>query len=135
MSDIPRLAVAAHQERQPSLGGWPDRMAVVATVLCALAAGPVSAFDAQPDKPVAGGIATNSDDWTKGLEADLASFALDMWRAQKRLEEKGFRVNRGNKSPSGWWLTASNRNTGHSIKAQSDGTKLVVTAEEQGLLY
>jgi hypothetical protein len=26
---------------------------------------------------------------------------------KKRLEEKGFRVDSGNKMPSGWWLTAT----------------------------
>ena len=36
----------------------------------------------------------------------------------------------GNKTPTGWWLTANNRNMGHGgIKVQSDGTKLVVTVE------
>jgi hypothetical protein len=94
-----------------------------------LTAAPVSAFDARSDKNVTGGMATNSDEWTKELEADLAPLASNMWGAQKRLEEKGFRVDRGNKSPTGWWLTASNRNFGRSIKVQSDGTTIVVTAE------
>jgi hypothetical protein len=52
-----------------------------------------------------------------------------MWGTQQRLSEKGFWVDGGNKSPTGWWLTANNRNTGRSIRVQSDGTKLVVTAE------
>jgi hypothetical protein len=105
------------------------RLAIVATLVGALSATPVSAFEAQPDKRLSGAITIISDDWTKELEADLSLLASDMWGTQKRLEEKGFRVDRGNKSPTGWWLTASNRNTGHSIKVQSDGTKLVVTAE------
>jgi hypothetical protein len=53
-----------------------------------------------------------------------------MWATQKRLEEKGFRVDGGNKMPSGWWLTANNRNMSHgSIKVKSDGAKIVVTVE------
>ena len=74
-------------------------------------------------------MATNLEEWTKELEAELATLASDMWGTQKRLEEKGFKVDSGNKMPSRWWLTANNRNMGHSIKVQSDGTKLVVTIE------
>ncbi len=55
-------------------------------------------------------MAANADDWLKELETDLGSLASDMWGAQKRLEEKGFRVDGGNKAPTGWWLTANNRN-------------------------
>jgi hypothetical protein len=74
-------------------------------------------------------MTTNPDDWTKELETDLAALASDMWGTQQRLSAKGFMVDGGNKSHSGWWLTANNRNTGRSIKVQSDGTKVVVTAE------
>ena len=74
-------------------------------------------------------MATNLEEWTKELEAELATLASDMWGTQKRLEEKGFKVDSGNKMPSRWWLTANNRNMGRSIKVQSDGTKLVVTIE------
>jgi hypothetical protein len=75
-------------------------------------------------------MATSSDDWMKELEADLAPLASDMWETQKRLEEKGFRIDGGNKAPTGWWLTANNRNISHgSIKVQSDGTRISVTAE------
>ena len=74
-------------------------------------------------------MATNPEEWTKELEAELASFASDMWATQKRLEEKGFRVDGGNKSPTGWWLTANNRNTSRSIKLRSDSTRVAVTAE------
>jgi hypothetical protein len=75
-------------------------------------------------------MAINPDDWTKELQAELATLASDMWATQKRLEEKGFRVDGGNKSPDGWWLTANDRNSGRgSIKVQSDGTKVVVTLE------
>jgi hypothetical protein len=75
-------------------------------------------------------MATNFDGWTKELETELTTLASDMWATQKKLEEKGFRVDGGNKTPTGWWLTANNRNMGHGgIKVQSDGTKLVVTVE------
>ena len=75
-------------------------------------------------------MATNPDAWTKELEADLAALASDMWGTQKRLEEKGFRVDSGNKMPSRWWLTANNRNMSPgSIKVKSDGSKIVVTVE------
>jgi hypothetical protein len=74
-------------------------------------------------------MATNPDDWTKELEADLAALASDMWGTQQRLLEKSFRIDSGNKSHSAWWLTAMDRGTSRSIKVQSDGTKVVVTAE------
>jgi hypothetical protein len=74
-------------------------------------------------------MATNLEEWTKELEAELATLAPDMWATQKRLEEKGFRVDSGNKMPSGWWLTANNRDVGRTIKVKSDGTKIVVTVE------
>jgi hypothetical protein len=75
-------------------------------------------------------MAADPDDWTKELETDLAALASDMWGTQQRLSEKGFSVDGGNKSQSGWWLTAANRTTSRSIKVLSDGTKLVVTSEE-----
>ena len=106
------------------------RLAIIASAISVLAAAPASALDIRPDKNLAGITATNPEDSTKSLEAELASLASDMWGTQKRLEEKGFRVNRGNKSATSWWLTANNRNTGRSIKVQSDGAKLVVTPEE-----
>ena len=106
------------------------RLTTIATVISVFAAASACALDIRPDKNLAGIAATNPDDSTKSLEAELASLASDMWGTQKLLEEKGFRVNRGNKSATGWWLTANNRNTGRSIKVQSDGTKIGVTAEE-----
>jgi hypothetical protein len=54
-------------------------------------------------------MATNPDDWTKELEADLAALASNMWGTQQRLLEKGFRIAGGNKSLWGWWLTAMDR--------------------------
>jgi hypothetical protein len=74
-------------------------------------------------------MTTNPDDWTRELEADLAAFASDMWGTQQRLLVKGFKVDSGNKSHSGWWLTAMDHGTSRSIKVQSDGTKVVVTAK------
>ena len=103
---------------------------IITTLVGVLAAAPVSAFDIRPDKNLAGVTATNPDEETKELEAELAPLASDMWGTQKRLEEKGFRVDRGNKSATGWWLTANNRNTSRCIKVQSDGAKIVVTAEK-----
>ena len=50
-----------------------------------------------------------------------------VWRTQQRLSENGFRVDGGNKSPTEWWLTANKH--GRSIKIQSDGVKVLVTAE------
>jgi hypothetical protein len=104
------------------------RLAIITTFVGVLATAPVGAFDIRPDKNLASVAATNQDEGTKELEAGLAPLASDMWGTQKRLEEKGFRVDRGNKSATGWWLTANNRNRS-SIKVQSDGAKLVVTAE------
>jgi hypothetical protein len=105
------------------------RLAIIATSVGVLAATAVSAIDIRPDKNLAGVATTDQDDGAKVLEAELAPLASDMWGTQKRLEEKGFRVDRGNKSATGWWLTANNRNTSRSIKVQSDGAQLVVTAE------
>jgi hypothetical protein len=83
-------------EKLNAIGG-PNRtarLAIVATLVGALSATPVSAFEAQPDKRLTGAITIISDDWTKELEADLSLLASDMWGTQKRLEEKGFRVDR-----------------------------------------
>ena len=40
---------------------------------------------------------TNTEEWTKHLEAELETLASDMWATQKRLEDKGFKVDSGNK--------------------------------------
>jgi hypothetical protein len=75
-------------------------------------------------------MAINLNDWTKELEVELTMLAFDMWATQKRLEEKGFRVASGNKTPTGWCLTANKRNRSYgNIKVQSDGTKIAVTVE------
>jgi hypothetical protein len=113
--------------------GAPHRTARLTTVAIAVsvfAAAPASGLDIRHDKSPEVSTATKLDDSTNGLEAELAPLASDMWGTQRRLEEKGFRVDRGNKSATGWWLTANNRDRGRSIKVQSDGTKLTVAAEE-----
>jgi len=75
-------------------------------------------------------MSANTDDWMKELEAELGALASDMWATQKRLEEKGFRVDGGNKAPGGWWLTAMNRNIANgNIRVQSDGTKIAIAVE------
>jgi len=106
------------------------RLTTIATVISVFAAASAGALDIRPDKSLPGVTTTNTDDSSKSLDAEFVPLASDMWGTQKRLEEKGFRVNRGNKSSTGWWLTANNRNTGRSVKVQSDGTKLTVNAEE-----
>jgi len=90
---------------------------------------PSLAFDTPVSKNLATAGETNQDLLTKQLEMDLAPLTSDMWGTQKWLEERGFRVERGNKSHSSWWLAARNRNTGQRIKVESDGTKLVVTPD------
>jgi hypothetical protein len=72
------------------------------------------------------GRATN--DWAKKLQQKLNTLSPDMSAASALLEQEGFRVDSGNKSATGWFLTAhdSNQRRG-SIKLQSDGTKIVLT--------
>jgi hypothetical protein len=56
---------------------------VLAVVIGIFAAAPVSVFDTLSDKNITGGMTTNTDDWTKELEVDLAPLASNMWGAQK----------------------------------------------------
>jgi hypothetical protein len=73
-------------------------------------------------------VATDIDGWAKAFEAKLAELGPDMQATQALLEQEGFRVDSGNKSSSGWWLTAYNKTRRQqSIKVQSDGSKIVVT--------
>lgn len=66
--------------------------------------------------------------WAKEFETKLAELAPDMQATEALLEQEGFRVDSGNKSSSGWWLTAYNKTVRQkSIKVQSDGSKIVVT--------
>lgn len=105
------------------------RLTTITALVAVLAGAPVSAFEVRPDKNLSGVATTDPNEGTKELEAELAPLASDMWGTQKKLEEKGFRVDRGNKSAVGWWLTANNRNISRSIKVQSDGARLVVRTE------
>jgi len=67
-------------------------------------------------------------EWAKEFEAKLAELAPDMRATEALLEQEGFRVDSGNKSFSGWWLTAYNKTMRQEkIKVQSDGSKIVVT--------
>ena len=72
----------------------------------------------------------DSTEWAKKLELKLNQLSPDMWAASALLAQEGFRVDSGNKSATGWFLTAHDRNQQrNSIKLQSDGTKieLIVT--------
>jgi hypothetical protein len=69
-----------------------------------------------------------STEWVKKLELRLNQLSPDMWAASALLEQEGFRVDSGNKSATGWFLTAHDRNQHRgSIKLQSDGTKIDLT--------
>jgi hypothetical protein len=69
-----------------------------------------------------------SNEWAKKLELRLNQLSPDMWAASALLEREGFRVDSGNKSATGWFLTAHDRNQHRgSIKLQSDGTKIDLT--------
>jgi len=69
-----------------------------------------------------------ASEWVKKIELKLNQLSPDMSAASALLEQDGFRVDGGNKSTTGWFLTAhdSNQRRG-SIKLQSDGTKIVLT--------
>jgi len=73
-------------------------------------------------------VAKDVGEWAKEFEAKLAELAPDMQATAALLEQEGFRVDSGNKSFSGWWLTAYNKNVRQeNIKVQSDGSKISVT--------
>ena len=72
----------------------------------------------------------DSTEWAKKFELRLNQLSPDMSAASVLLQQEGFRVDSGNKSATGWFLTAHDVNRHrNSIKLQSDGTKikLVVT--------
>jgi len=70
----------------------------------------------------------DSTEWAKKFELRLNQISPDMAAASALLEQEGFRVDSGNKSATGWFLTARDRNQRRgSIKLQSDGTKIVLT--------
>ena len=73
-------------------------------------------------------MARGVSEWAKEFEAKLAGLAPDMQATEALFEQEGFRVDSGNKSSSGWWLTAYNKAMRQeSIKVQSDGSKIVMT--------
>jgi hypothetical protein len=67
-------------------------------------------------------------DWTKQFQLKLNKISPDMSAANALLQQEGFRVDSGNKSATGWFLTAhdSNQHRG-SIRLESNGTKIAVT--------
>ena len=70
----------------------------------------------------------DSTEWTKNFELRLNQLSPDMRAASALLEQEGFKVDSGNKSATGWFLTAHDRNQRRgSIKLQSDGTKIDLT--------
>jgi hypothetical protein len=70
----------------------------------------------------------DSTEWAKKLELRLNQLSSDMWAASALLEQEGFRVNSGNKSATGWFLTAHDgKQRRGGIQLQSDGTKIVLT--------
>jgi hypothetical protein len=69
-----------------------------------------------------------ASDWVMKFELKLNQLSPDMSAASALLEQEGFRVDSGNKSATGWFLTAHDTNQRRgSIRLQSDGTKIVVT--------
>jgi hypothetical protein len=73
----------------------------------------------------------DSTEWAKKFELRLNQLSPDMWAASALLGQEGFRVDSGNKSATGWFLTAHDRYQRHgSIKLQSDGTKIDLTVAE-----
>jgi hypothetical protein len=67
-------------------------------------------------------------DWAKQFELKLNKISPDMSAANALLQQEGFRVDSGNKSATGWFLTAhdSNQHRG-SIRLESNGTKISLT--------
>jgi hypothetical protein len=67
-------------------------------------------------------------DWAKKFELKLNKISPDMPEASALLQQEDLRMDSGNKSANGWFLTAhdSNQRRG-SIKLESDGTKIVLT--------
>jgi hypothetical protein len=83
---------------------------------------------AEPAKTATEQAGQAANDWAKKFELRLNKLSPDMSAASALLEQEGFRVDSGNKSASGWFLTAHDTNQGRgSIRLQSDGTKIAVT--------
>ena len=70
----------------------------------------------------------DSTEWAKKFDLRLNQLSPDMSAASALLEQEGFKVDSGNKSATGWFLTAHDRNQRRgSIRLQSDGTKIDLT--------
>jgi len=70
----------------------------------------------------------DSTGWAKKFDLRLNQLSPDMPAASALLDQEGFKVDSGNKSATGWFLTAHDRNQRRgSIKLQSDGTKIDLT--------
>jgi hypothetical protein len=70
----------------------------------------------------------NSTEWAKKFELRLNQLSPDMWAASALLEQEGFRLDSGNKSATGWFLTGHDTNQRRgSVKLQSNGNKIVLT--------
>lgn len=77
-----------------------------------------------------------STEWAKKFELRLNQLSPDMWAASALLQQEGFRVDSGNKSATGWFLTAHDKNQRYgSIKLQSDGTKIDLTIAGRSAIY
>jgi hypothetical protein len=77
-----------------------------------------------------------STEWAKKFELRLNQLSPDMWAASALLQQEGFRVDGGNKSATGWFLTAHDKNQRYgSIKLQSDGTKIDLTIAARSAIY
>jgi hypothetical protein len=77
----------------------------------------------------------DSTEWAKKFELKLNQISPGMGAASALLEQEGFRVDSGNKSATGWYLTAHDRNQRRgSIELQSDGSKIAFrSSSPQGL--
>ena len=69
----------------------------------------------------------DSTDWTKNFELRLNQVSPDMRAASALLDQEGFKVDSGNKSATGWFLTAHDRYHRRDSELQSDGTKIALT--------
>ena len=70
----------------------------------------------------------DSTEWAKKFDLSLNQLSPDMSAASALLEQEGFKVDSGNKSATGWFLTAHDRYQHRgSIRLQSDGTKIDLT--------
>ena len=70
----------------------------------------------------------DSTEWAKKFDLRLNQLSPDMSAASALLEQEDFKVDSGNKSATGWFLTAHDRYQRRgSIRLQSDGTKIDLT--------